>query len=235
MRVIPSIDVEGGRAVKRVRGVPGTGLADLGDPRALLDRFGHAGADRVHVVDLDAAEGRGSNRSLLLGLPRADRPRLQVGGGWRAEEELDRAFAAGVDRVLLSTAAWEDGADAERPFRRFGDRVGLSLDVAEGRLWTRGWRAPGPSLSDALARLRSLNVRWIVLTEIAGEGAKHGFPLERLAQVRRAFGGELLVAGGVADRAELVRLANEGADGVVLGRALYDGSLPESVLGEEFG
>ncbi len=230
MIVIPAIDLEDGRAVQRVRGVRGTGLEGLGTPAECLERWQAAGAARLHVVDLDAAERRGSNRTLLAMLLGRARVPVQVGGGVRGAEDVAELLAAGADRVLLSTSVWEDPVWRREAVRRFGPKVGFALDVREERLTLRGWTREGPPLDDALGAARSAGVGWIVVTEVEREGSGRGVDPTRLGRLRRGFPGELTIAGGVRAPADLRTLEEAGVDGAIVGRALYEGSLPMSVL-----
>jgi phosphoribosylformimino-5-aminoimidazole carboxamide ribotide isomerase len=231
--VLPSVDIEGGRAVKRERGARGSGFTDLGDPLAVARRWEEAGAKGVHVVDLDGAEGRGGNRELVVRLVRAAHVPVQVGGGVREERDLKELLTAGARRVLLSTRAWGDPAWLEQVAARFGPKVGLSFDVRDGRLSLRGWSTPGPTVEAGLAIAASAGVGFLLCTDIEREGRGQGMSLDVLRQVRQRFTGDLFAAGGIASREELKALASLGVDGVVVGRALYDGTLPTSVLQEE--
>ena len=233
MIVLPSIDIEAGRGVKRVRGQRGSGLADLGDPLALAGRWRDAGARGLHVVDLDGAEGTGSNRPVVLQVLREARLPVQVSGGVRSTADLEELLAAGAWRVLLSTRAWTDPAWLEEVAARFGAKVGLSFDVEGDRLLLRGWKDPGPTVAEALGIARGAGVGLLLFTDVPREGIAKGIGREVVRELRRSFPGDLYVAGGISSRAEIGGLASLGVDGVVVGRALYDGLLPPDVLRED--
>jgi phosphoribosylformimino-5-aminoimidazole carboxamide ribotide isomerase len=234
MIVVPSLDVERGRVVKRERGREGTGLRVLGEPGDWIARWADQGARRLHLVDLDGAGGQGSNRSLVLALSGARKLPIQVGGGVRSLRDIEEVLGAGADRVLLSTSVWRDPQWGAEAVRRFGDRVGFALDLVGGRLALEGWTARGPRLDGALRQSSRAGVRWLVYTDIAREGTRRGIELEPLRRVRGQFSGELLVAGGIATREELRLLAAEGVDGAIVGRSLYDGSMPHGIVAEVF-
>lgn len=233
MIVLPSVDIEGGRAVKRERGARGSGLTDLGDPLDVVRRWERAGARGLHVVDLDGAEGKGGNRAMVLVILRNAKVPVQVGGGVREVGDLEELLEAGARRVLLSTRAWSDPAWLQDVAARYGPKVGLSFDVREGRLRLRGWSAPGPTVEEGLRLAKSSGVGFLLCTDIEREGRAQGMGREVLREVRSRFSGDLFAAGGVSTREELKGLASLGVDGVVVGRALYDGTLPDSVLQED--
>jgi phosphoribosylformimino-5-aminoimidazole carboxamide ribotide isomerase len=230
--VLPSIDIESGRGVKRERGLKGSGLADLGDPVALAARWKEAGARALHVVDLDGAEGTGGNRSMVLRLLREAGLPVQVSGGVRTTHDLEELIGAGAWKVLLSTQAWTDPAWLKDVAGRFGAKVGLSLDVADGRVRIRGWKESGPAVPDALAIAADAGVGWVLYTDVAREGQVRGIDRDAVREMRRSFEGDLFVAGGIRAQDEIRALASLGVDGVVVGRALYDGTLTAEVLRE---
>jgi phosphoribosylformimino-5-aminoimidazole carboxamide ribotide isomerase len=234
MIVIPSIDLEAGRGVKRVEGRSGTGLRDRTGPVERARRWRAAGARRLHLIDLDAAEGRGGNAALVSAIIGTGNAPVQVGGGIRSIEDVRAALAAGADRVVLSTAVWKAPEWGESVVRRFGERVGFAIDVRSDRLVVRGWVEAGPTFDQALDWISRSEVRWIVYTDVLREGSGAGIGLAGVERVRSVFDKELLVAGGIAARAELVQLAARGVDGAIVGRALYDGSLPTGTIAEVF-
>lgn len=234
MIIVPAIDIEAGRVVKRRQGRPGTGSRDLGPPGEWLGRWAGAGARRVHLVDLDAAAGRGTNRAVVAELLGQAPCPIQCGGGIRSFEDAEELLAAGADRVVVASRAWSDRTWLAEAAARFGDRLVVAVDVAHGRLRVQGWDREGPPLDEALALAQRARVRRILLTDVDREGSGEGPDLELLARVRAGFSGAIGVAGGVARRAELVALAGAGAEASILGRALYEGDLPRSIVAEEF-
>jgi phosphoribosylformimino-5-aminoimidazole carboxamide ribotide isomerase len=234
MFVIPSIDLERGRVVQRVQGRGGTGLRVPVDPIECARRWRTLGARRLHVVDLDAAEGHDRQLALLHDVVRSGDGPVQVGGGIRSIEDVRATLAGGADRVVLSTSVWEVPGWGESAAQQFGDQVGFGLDVRAERLLVRGWQKDGPTLELALEVVRRSKVRWIVYTDVLREGGGSGIEMAAIRRLRSQFDGELLVAGGIASRAELVDLAEAGVDGAIVGRSLYDGTLRPAIVDEEF-
>lgn len=232
MIVLPSIDIESGRGVKRERGARGSGLTDLGDPMALAVRWKKAGARAVHVVDLDGAEGTGGNRPLLLRMLHDVGVPLQVSGGVRTTHDVEELIGAGAWKVLLSTKAWSDPPWLREVAARFGAKVGLSLDVVGDRVRIQGWKQEGPTVAEALQVAQEADVGWLLYTDVAREGQKRGIDREAVREMRRRFEGDLFAAGGISSEEEIRALASLGLDGVVVGRALYDEALPLAVLRE---
>ncbi len=235
MIVIPSIDLEAGRVVKRVRGVRGSGSTELGDPARWAERWVRAGARALHLIDLDGAEGSdGRSAEVARALLRTVPVPVAVGGGVRSTERIETWLGAGADRVLVATRFWSDRAWRGEIAGRFADRLTVCLDVDRGRLRLDGWRRDGPALPDAMEELTRLAIRSVLYTGIASEGTGEGGPVGEIAQLRGRFTGEIRAAGGIGGREDLERLAAAGADAAVLGHALVAGTLPESVLAEEF-
>ncbi|MDE1820522.1 MAG: 1-(5-phosphoribosyl)-5-[(5-phosphoribosylamino)methylideneamino] imidazole-4-carboxamide isomerase [Euryarchaeota archaeon] len=234
MIVLPSIDIEGGRAVKRERGERGTGLTDLGDPLELAQHWQRSGAKGLHVADLDGAEGSGRNREVILRLIRASKTPVQVGGGVREIADLEELLHAGAWRALLSTRGWSDPEWLKGVSARFGPRVGLSFDVRAGRLLLRGWKEAGPTVEEGLRIAGEAGIGFLLFTDVAREGRSGGIDRTTVRELRDRYDGDLYVAGGVASVEEVRALASAGVDGVIVGRALYDGKVPLSALREEF-
>ncbi|MCI4324245.1 MAG: HisA/HisF-related TIM barrel protein [Thermoplasmata archaeon] len=234
MIVVPSIDIEGGRVVKRIRGVRGSGRSDLGDPLEWAERWRREGCRGLHVVDLDAAEGVGSNRETIGRLLEASSVPVAIGGGFRTTEEIEVWVDRGTTRILLSTRAWLDAAWRREIVSKFGDRLTFCADVSTGRLRLDGWRSDGPTLDEALRELATLGAGSLLYTAIEPEGTGRGIPLGELEHVRSEFVGELRYAGGIGSRADLETLARTRVDVATVGHALISGELPGSVVHEEF-
>jgi phosphoribosylformimino-5-aminoimidazole carboxamide ribonucleotide (ProFAR) isomerase len=234
MIVVPSIDLERGRAVKRVRGVAGSGRTDLGDPEAWAERWLAAGCRGLHLVDLDAAEGVGSNREVIGRIVDASKVPVVLGGGVRTTEEIATWVDRGVSRLLVSTRAWQDPEWRREIAPQFREHLTFCADVDGGRLRVDGWRSDGPTLEDGLHELARLGATSLLYTAIAPEGSGRGIPMEELRRVRTGFAGELRYAGGIGRRSDLEQLAGARVDVATVGHALISGELPGSVLPEEF-
>ncbi|MEB3787334.1 MAG: hypothetical protein GSR78_01100 [Desulfurococcales archaeon] len=231
MRLVPSIDLDGPRAVKRVRGRRGTGL-DLGDPRRLVDRIASYGFRKIHVVDLRGAEeGRITGWSLeLAGYARSLGLEVRLGGGIRSLEDALRAREAGASEIMLGTLWVKNPGLAGAIAGRLG-RVWAAVDEgASGTVMVRGWTASGGlSVGEALERIEHLGFEGVLYTFIPVEGTLQGVPVDKLRRVRLLTGLRLAYAGGIAGPRDLEALRDLGVDEAVVGMALYTGSIPWEV------
>ena len=231
--LLPAVDVADGRAVRLVQGEAGTETA-YGDPlRAALD-WQAGGAEWIHLVDLDAAFGRGSNADLLAEVVAAVDVRVEVSGGIRDDASLERALASGAARVNLGTAALEDPEWTARAIARYGDQVAVGLDVRGTTLAARGWTREGGDLWEVLARLDDAGCARYVVTDVTKDGTLRGPNLDLLRAVCARTSAPVMASGGVsslADLAALRELVPLGVEGAIVGKALYAGAftLPEAL------
>jgi phosphoribosylanthranilate isomerase len=233
LELLPAVDVAGGAAVRLVQGEAGS-ETNYGDPlEAALD-WQRGGAEWVHLVDLDAAFGRGSNRELLADVVRALDVRVELSGGIRDDASLDAALATGAARVNLGTAALEDPEWVRRAIARVGDRIAVGLDVRGTTLAARGWTQEGGELFDVLARLDADGCARYVVTDVRRDGTLTGPNVELLRQVCAATDRPVVASGGVSsldDLRVLAGLTRIGVEGAIVGKALYAGAftLPEGL------
>jgi 1-(5-phosphoribosyl)-5-[(5-phosphoribosylamino)methylideneamino] imidazole-4-carboxamide isomerase/N-(5'phosphoribosyl)anthranilate isomerase len=226
--LLPAVDVQDGRAVRLVKGAAGT-ETDYGDPVAAARAWVDQGAPWLHVVDLDAAFGRGDNRSVIADVVRSvanDVP-VEVSGGLRDDAALDAALATGATRAVLGTAALENPDWVASAIARYGDRVAIALDVRGDRLAARGWVQEGGLLDETLARLNSEGASRFIVTDVERDGTMNGPNLHLLKHVLKATSQPVIASGGVArleDLHKLTELVSHGLEGVIVGRALYDGA-----------
>lgn len=224
--IIPAVDVLDGRAVRLHQGDYDRVTTDAGDPIALIRRVAAASPPFVHVVALGAARDGGAPVELAREAVGAAAPvPVQLGGGVRSVADAEALVAAGVARVIVGTAAF-----GPIPLTDFvaalGDRLAVAIDVADGVVRTAGWlESTKLSTEEALDRCARDGVTRIVCTAIARDGAAAGPDLALLREVRARFAGTILAAGGVRDAADVDAVRATGVDGVVVGRALLDGSL----------
>ncbi len=238
MEVIPVVDLRGGRCVRLTQGDYGRETVFSDEPVAMATRWAKLGATRLHVVDLDGArEGRPVNDSIVrdiieaVGGAAADLP-VQVAGGVRDLEAIDAWLASGADRVVLGTAAARDPELAAEACRRHGERIVVSIDARDGLVAIEGWRqSTSQRATDLLQELSELGVRRFVYTDIARDGALTSPNYDAIAEMVAATDAPVIAAGGVAEAAHLVRLAELGAEAAIVGMALYDGrlSLPDAL------
>ena len=224
--LLPAVDVADGRAVRLTRGEAGTETS-YGDPRAAALAWQNQGAAWVHLVDLDAAFGRGSNRELLAEVVGALDIAVEISGGIRDDASLLAALATGAARVNLGTAALEDPGWVRTAIARFGERVAVGLDVRGTTLAARGWTEDGGELFSVLERLDADGCARYVLTDVRRDGTLTGPNLDLLRQVCAATDRPVVASGGVAsleDLRALAALAPQGVEGAIVGKALYAGA-----------
>ncbi len=225
--LIPAIDLRNGRCVRLTQGRSDQQVIYGDDPLEQGLRWSRAGARRLHVVDLDGAfAGRVMQIDAISALARGCDVPIQMGGGLRTEADLQAVFDAGVARAIIGTAALEDPPMLERALERWGERIGVAVDVRHGQLVARGWETAGEaSLEELLQRLRILGVRRVVCTDVSRDGTLEGPNLLLAGQVACQFGGAVIVSGGISELDDLVRarrLEPLGLEGVIVGKALYE-------------
>jgi phosphoribosylformimino-5-aminoimidazole carboxamide ribotide isomerase len=229
--VVPAVDVLGEVAVRLEQG-DFARVTVRAEPQQLVRRFADAGADLVHVVDLDGARGGRLRPELVARLVELARPAaVQASGGIRSVADAERLLAAGAERVVVGTAAFAEPDALVRFASVLGERLVVAVDVREGRVAVRGW-ADSSTLSaeDAARECASAGVARLLCTAIDRDGMLAGPDLELLARVRAAAGLPVLAAGGIRSEADLAAVEAAGCEGAVVGRALLDGSLPLEVL-----
>jgi phosphoribosyl isomerase A len=220
--VVPAIDLRGGRAVRLRHGDPEHETTYSEDPIRTAKQFEADGASLLHVVDLDAALGSGHNRDVVAAVCQAVSVPVQTGGGLRSLDAVEAALAAGAARAVLGTAAALDPGFVREAVERHGDRIVVSLDVQEDRVMVRGWREAAGSLDEVLG---ALDAPRFLVTSIAVDGTLEGPDLELSRRVLALTDRPVLASGGVRDVADLRALAETGVEGVVVGKALYEGTL----------
>ncbi len=236
LELLPAVDVVEGRAVRLVQGEAGseTGYGDaLGAALAWAD----GGAEWVHLVDLDAAFGRGSNAPLLADVAAAlagRGVRVELSGGIRDDASLTRALAAGATRVNLGTAALEDPWWTAEAIAAHGDRVAVGLDVRGHTLAARGWTRAGGDLWEVLARLDGAGCARYVVTDVAKDGTLRGPNVDLLREVCARTPAPVVASGGISSLADIEALRDLvplGVEGAIVGKALYAGAftLPEAL------
>lgn len=231
--LLPAVDVADGQAVRLVQGEAGTETG-YGDPLAAALEWQAGGAEWIHLVDLDAAFGRGSNAGLLAAVVAAVDVDVELSGGIRDDESLRAALATGCRRVNIGTAALEDPEWCARAIAEFGDRIAVGLDVRGTTLAARGWTRDGGELFDVLARLDAEGCARYVVTDVRRDGTMTGPNLALLRDVCAATDRPVVASGGVSsldDLRALARLHPLGVEGSIVGKALYSGAftLPEAL------
>ncbi len=226
LTLLPAVDVSGGQAVRLVQGAAGTETS-YGDPLEAALAWQRAGARWIHLVDLDAAFGRGSNAPLLSALVGKLDVAVELSGGIRDEASLAAALATGCERVNIGTAALEDPDWVRSVIARHGERIAVGLDVRGTRLAARGWTSDGGDLREVLARLEADGCPRYVVTDVTKDGMLRGPNLDLLRQVCARTERPVIASGGVSSLADLAAIASLrllGVEGAIIGKALYAGA-----------
>ncbi len=233
LQLLPAVDVAGGRAVRLVQGEAGSETS-YGDPLTAALAWQDAGAEWIHLVDLDAAFGRGSNREMLAKVIAAVDVDVELSGGLRDEAGLSAALATGCARVNLGTAALEDPDWTRRAIAAHGDRIAVGLDVRGTTLAARGWTREGGDLWETLERLDADGCARYVVTDVTKDGTMQGPNLGLLRRVCERTDSPVVASGGIsalADLRALRELVPLGLEGAIVGKALYAQAftLPEAL------
>jgi len=235
--LLPAVDVVNGEAVRLVQGEAGSETG-YGSPRDAALQWQDAGAEWVHLVDLDAAFGRGDNRELLAGVIGELDVHVELSGGIRDDDTLAAALATGCARVNIGTAAIENPEWCARAIAEYGDRVAVGLDVklmdGQWRLRGRGWVSDGGDLWETLERLDRDGCSRYVVTDVTKDGTLTGPNLDLLRDVAAATDSPVVASGGVStidDLRAIATLVDDGVEGAIIGKALYAGrfTLPEAL------
>jgi phosphoribosylformimino-5-aminoimidazole carboxamide ribotide isomerase len=236
MIAAPAVDLRGGRCVQLVGGCVEDERVSLADPVAVAERWWALGFGTLHVVDLDAALGTGSNAELVDEIVRATPAAVQVGGGLRDDAAVARVLEAGAERAIVGTRAVDDAGWLDDLVSTYPNRLMVAADVRAGRVLTKGWKESTGVMIDALlARLDGLPLAGVLCTDVAREGRMEGIDVEEAARVVRAASHPTWISGGLTERAELDALAEAGAAGAVLGMAIYTGRLDAAAVASAYG
>lgn len=233
LELLPAVDVADGQAVRLVQGEAGSETS-YGAPIDAALAWQQDGAEWVHLVDLDAAFGRGSNLALLRDVVAQLNVKVELSGGIRDDASLEGALELGAERVNLGTAALEDPVWTARAIERFGDKIAVGLDVRGTTLAARGWTKDGGDLWEVLARLEDAGCARYVVTDVTKDGTLRGPNIELLQQMLERTDKPVVASGGISSLDDLVQLralVPQGLEGAIVGKALYAGAftLPEAL------
>jgi phosphoribosyl isomerase A len=224
--LLPAVDVAGGQAVRLVQGAAGSETS-YGDPVEAAFAWQSAGAEWIHLVDLDAAFGRGSNAELLAEVVHGLDVKVEMSGGIRDDASLERALATGCARVNIGTAALENPAWVRGIIAEHGERIAIGLDVRGTTLAARGWTEAGGDLYETLARLDAEGCARYVITDVLKDGMLRGPNLDLYRDVCSRTKAPVVASGGVSsldDLRALATLVPDGVEGAIVGKALYAGA-----------
>lgn len=235
MRALPAIDLREGACVQLVGGSYEAERVRLPDPLLVAQRWAAAGLTSLHIVDLDAALGRGSNTPVIAALARQPGLELQVGGGVRALAAIEGLFELGVQRVVVGTRAVEDASWLEAMAARFPRQLVVAADVRGTSVVTQGWTKTSPLTIDALLqRLADLPLAGVLVTAVHVEGQLQGIDAALMRGVCAAATMPIIASGGITTMEDLRQLRELGAHAAVIGMALYTGRLDANALAQEF-
>ena len=226
LELLPAVDVKDGRAVRLVQGELSAETA-YGNPLEVALEFQAAGAEWLHLVDLDAAFGRGENSALLAEVVGKLDIKVELSGGIRDDESLRRALATGCTRINLGTAALENPKWTAKIISEFGDRIAVGLDVRGHVLAARGWTKEGGDLFETIERLERDGCARYVVTDVTKDGTLQGPNVQLLQEVCSVTKKPVVASGGIsslADIESLMALNAMGVEGAIVGKALYAGA-----------
>ena len=226
LELLPAVDVKAGQAVRLVQGELGS-ESNYGAPLDAALDFQNAGAEWIHLVDLDAAFGIGSNAELLADVIGKLDIAVELSGGIRDDDSLRRALATGCRRVNLGTAALENPDWTAKVIAEFGDRIAVGLDVRGRTLAARGWTKEGGDLFETIERLDKDGCARYVVTDVTKDGTLKGPNLELLRSVCEVTSAPIVASGGISSLADiqaLKELVEVGVEGAIMGKALYAGA-----------
>ena len=229
LELLPAVDVADGKAVRLTQGEAGS-ETDYGSPEEAAQTWIDAGAEWIHLVDLDAAFGRGDNRAVIQQVIDSaksnSKVKIELSGGIRDDASLEAALAAGATRVNLGTAALENPAWTESVIDRYGQAIAVGLDVRGTTLAARGWTKEGGDLWEILARLEDAGCARYVVTDVTKDGTLKGPNIDLLKEVMQRTKKPVVASGGISslqDIRDLRALVSLGLEGAILGKSLYAG------------
>lgn len=227
MEIFPAIDLYEGQAVRLLKGDYDRKTVYSDDPAATAEAFKKAGAENIHIVDLEGARDGGTpNFGIVAGIVRRSGLRAEVGGGIRDEAAVEKYLGAGVWRVILGTAAASDGALLRSLLKKYGEHIAVGVDVRDGYVAVKGWRElSGHTLEGFCAGLRDMGARSIICTDISKDGAMQGTNRELYRELAEKFDMDITASGGVSSIEDVEALRDMGLYGAILGRAIYTGAI----------
>ncbi len=227
MILLPAIDLYGGKVVRLTKGDYAQMTVYHDDPAAQAAQFQAAGARWLHTVDLEGAkDGSTPNFPVIEKICRTTDLKVEIGGGIRSLDTIQKYLDAGVERVILGTKAVTDPAFLTQAVARFGDHVAVGVDIKEGAIAIRGWlETARESVEDCFQRLCGEGVKTVICTDVSKDGMLSGTNVDLYRRLSQAFPLDLIASGGVSSLEDVKRLRELGLYGAILGKALYTGAL----------
>ncbi len=227
MKLFPAIDLYEGQAVRLLKGDYAQKTVYSNDPVQVAKGFRAAGAEFIHVVDLEGArDGKTPNFSTVKAIARQSGLKVEIGGGIRCLDTVETYLSAGVFRVILGTAAVNDPAFLQAALDRYGDKIAVGVDVRDGFVATHGWtQLSTETLEGFCAKLESLGVQTVICTDISKDGAMEGANREMYRALAQSCKMDIVASGGVSTLEDVIALNRLGLYGAILGRAIYTGGI----------
>lgn len=227
MLIYPAIDLYEGKAVRLFKGDYAQMTVYSNDPPMLAEDFAGCGATHMHIVDLEGAKtGRTPNMKTILEIKERGGLFCQVGGGIRSMEVVDRYLGAGLDRVILGTAAVTESGFVERAVEKYGERIAVGIDIKDGFVAIRGWTEKSDwNAFDFCHKMQNIGVKTLICTDISKDGAMSGTNHELYGRLMKSFDMNIIASGGVSSVEDIRRLADVGLYGAIVGKAYYTGSI----------
>ncbi len=227
MRIYPAIDIKDGKCVRLLQGRFTDVTVYGGSPAQTAKKWESLGGEFIHVVDLDGAlKGHGVNTEAIREICRAVNVPVQTGGGIRTMEDIDAGLACGISRVIIGTKAVSDSEFVKRAVDKYGDKIVIGIDAKNGMVAVEGWEKTSDFTAIEFAKkMTCIGVRTIVYTDIATDGTLAGPNVAAASEMVRSVGADIIASGGVGSLEHIKSLALTGVEGVIVGRALYTGSV----------
>lgn len=227
MKIFPAIDLYGGKAVRLYKGDYAQMTIYSDNPVAVAKEFEKQGAKYIHVVDLEGAEkGTPAHLSLVESIVKETELFLEIGGGIRSMETADAYLAKGANRVILGTAAVTDEAFLKAALEKYGEKIAVGADIADGQIAIRGWKEKSAYTADSFfQKMQKLGVKTVICTDISKDGAMRGANLELYKELGEKYSVDIVASGGVSSIADVKALAEMKVYGAIIGKAYYIGAI----------
>lgn len=227
MYILPAIDLYDGCAVRLLRGDYAQMTTYSTEPVAVARGFAAAGAEWLHLVDLEGAKSGGTpNADTVSAIAAEGKLKIEIGGGVRSVEVIERYLSLGVERVILGTAAITEPSLLESAAKAYGAQLAVGVDLRDGKVAIKGWTETSAMEGmDFIARLEQLGIGTVIVTDISRDGAMKGTNLDLYRSLKEKFSLNVIASGGVSSLADVRALGEIGVYGAILGRALYTGDL----------
>jgi phosphoribosylformimino-5-aminoimidazole carboxamide ribotide isomerase len=223
MKVIAAVDIMGGSVVRLVKGDPANKTVYSTDPVETAKKWEAAGADMLHVVDLDAAFGKGDNGELVARVAGAVKVPVQVAGGIRTAEKAEEMLGK-ASRMVLGTMAYREPEAVKKLAKKNPGRIVVSIDQVDGNVMVKGWKeSAGIKVADAISQFSAMGINEFLLTSIERDGTLQGPDVKTLAEAARSA--RVIASGGIASLEDIVKVRSAGCSSVILGKAMYDGKI----------